>query len=43
MLRESIIAYSLLFEEYGPFMIKSDMMGVNLQGRVKVWISNNFS
>jgi hypothetical protein len=43
MLRECIIAYSLLFEEYGPFLIKNNMIGANQQGRVKVWISDNFS
>lgn len=43
MLTEAIIAYSLLFEEYGPFYITSRMLGANQNGRVKVWISENFA
>lgn len=43
MLMEAVIAFSLLFEEYGPFYINSKMLGVNQQGRVKVWLSDNFA
>lgn len=38
-----MLAFCLLFEEYGPFEIREGMIGVNQKGRAKVWISENFS
>lgn len=33
----------MLFEEFGPFPISNKMIGVNLKGRAKVWLSENFA
>jgi hypothetical protein len=36
-------AFKILYDEYGLFKIKSTMLGINCQHRVKVWHHTDFS
>lgn len=32
-----------MFEKTGYFEVSSDMMGINRQGKAKVWVNRNYS
>lgn len=43
VLLNSLIGYRTVFEFVGGVVIDDEMVGVNGEGKVKVWISGNFA
>jgi hypothetical protein len=43
LLKESIIGFERLFHSYGPFMISSKMVALNMANKCKVWLNENFT
>lgn len=41
--KEALVAFERLFSLFGPYLINSKMITVNPQGKVKVWISSQYS
>ena len=41
--KEALVAFERLFSLFGPYLINSKMITVNHQGKVKVWISSQYS
>lgn len=43
MIDSTLEGYEKMFSKTGYFEISSDMIGVNKQGKVKVWFNKNFA
>ena len=43
MIQTALEGYEKMFEKTGYFEVSSDMIGINRQGKVKVWINRNLS
>ena len=43
MIEAALEGYEKMFEKTGYFEVSSDMIGINKQGKVKVWINRNLS
>ncbi len=41
--KEALVAFERLFSLFGPYLINSKMITVNPQGKLKVWISSQYS
>jgi hypothetical protein len=40
--KETLVGFERLFALFGSFEIVPGMIGVNLEGRVKVWVSKHY-
>lgn len=43
ILQETLVGFKTIFEKYGPIRIDDNMVGVTPDGRVKVWLNENFA
>lgn len=43
VLEQALIGYKSIFNFQGPVLINDDMIGFNQNGKVKVWLNNNFA
>ena len=43
VLEQALIGYKSIFTFQGPVLINDDMIGFNQNGKVKVWLNNNFA
>ena len=38
-----MIGYEYLFEKVGPIEVSGEMIGVNVEGKVKAWLNKDWS
>lgn len=43
IIESALEGYEKMFSKTGYFEVSSDMIGINNEGKVKVWINKNFS
>ena len=43
VLIECLIGFRKLFKEAGIFLISRNMIGLNCQGEIRVWLNENFA
>ena len=43
ILREALMGYGVVVQLKGPVVVTDRMIGVSQQGKVKVWINENFA
>lgn len=43
VLLEALVGYKTIFERHGPVHLDDNMIGFTPEGRVKVWLNDNFA
>jgi hypothetical protein len=43
ILKVALMSFEMLHTEYGLFLVRSTMLGINLQKQIKIWHHTDFS